>query len=446
MASFKNAVRSILPVVILQYYHWCLAVLATWWYGYPSEKMIVVGVTGTKGKSTTANIIAQLLEAQGEKVGLTSTATMKVAEREWLSARKMTMPGRFELQKLLRQMVDAGCTYAVVETSSEGLAQFRSVGINYDVVVLTNFTPEHIEAHGGYENYRAAKAMLFTQLKTGAIKKINGRRIEKKVVINPEIEEYLFFSKVLAGEEWHFRYGSGSEDDDMQELTVQVKNIMIDKTQLQIAGRELEVNLAFGFNALNIVAAVSTLLALGFVLDDILVKVPALKAVPGRQEMIDAGQRFSVMIDYTHEPTSMSLLYQNLKPLWSGKIIQVFGGTGGGRDRWRLPVMGELAAREADAVIVTMDDPYDDDPDKIAEEILVGVRRAIAESGRSVVFEYVADRRQAMARAFSLAMPSDLVLITGKGAEQKMALANGQYVSWDDRTVAREELVKLLKN
>src|SRR3989338_10773449 len=162
-------VKTLIPKSMLRWYHWSLARLAAAWYRHPSENLIVIGVTGTKGKSTTANLIAQFLEMTGHRVGLTSTATMKVAEREWLSGKKMTMPGRFQLQKLLYEMVKAKCEYAVIETSSEGIEQFRSRGIHYDMEILTNLTPEHIEAHGSYEAYRAAKAKLFYQLKLSQV-------------------------------------------------------------------------------------------------------------------------------------------------------------------------------------------------------------------------------------------------------------------------------------
>lgn len=437
--KFKQIIKRVLPKSFLQAYHRVLAQLAVVIYRYPSEKLVVIGVTGTKGKSTTANLIAQLLEAQGEKVGLTSTATMKVAEREWLSTRKMTMPGRFELQKLLRQMVNAGCKYAVVETSSEGLAQFRSVGIHYDIVVLTNFTPEHIEAHGGYENYRAAKAKLFHQLKNSKEKKIDGKTITKRVIINPTISEYEFFSAIRAAEEYHFQIGSGSAED-IAELTVNIEESSANGMLLKIFDRELEVKLLFDFNALNVVAAVASCFALGFAVDDILVKVPALKPVPGRQELIEEGQPYTIMVDYSYEPKSMELLFEGLKKISYAKLIHVFGATGGGRDSWRRPVMGEMSARNADICIVTMDDPYDDNPDKIAADVLVGAKRYKHESGSSVEIDYIKDRREAVRKALSLAKSGDLVLITGKGAEQKMALANGKYVAWDDRQVVREEL------
>lgn len=442
MSYVKSTIRYILPAFVMQLYHWCLAKLAVIIYRYPSEKLIVIGVTGTKGKSTTSNLIAQLLEMQGEKVGLTSTAVMKVGDKEWLSQRKMTMPGRFELQRLLRQMVDAGCKYAVVETSSEGLAQFRSVGIHYDVAVLTNFTPEHIEAHGGYENYRAAKGILFQQLKDAKEKIIDGHNIPKRVIIDPTISEYEFFSDYRAAEENHFHFGAGSEDEDALDLSVKVLGGDAQHSLIKIKGRELETKLLFDFNALNILGAVSACVAVGFAMDDLLVKVPGLKPVPGRQELIEEGQPFAVMVDYTYEPKSMELLFRGLKNLTFNKLIHVFGATGGGRDTWRRPVMGEISARNSSICIITMDDPYDDDPDKIATDVIAGAKRTKEELSSEVEIKYIKDRREAIKEAFALAEVGDLVLITGKGAEQKMAMPNGKYIKWDDREVAREELRK----
>lgn len=438
---FKQLILRFTPKFVLRTYHLTLAVVAAWWYGYPSEKLMVIGVTGTKGKSTTANFIAQLLELAGHKVGLTSTATMKVAEREWLSTRKMTMPGRFELQRLLADMVRSGCEYAVIETSSEGIEQFRSRGVHYDTVLLTNFTPEHIEAHGSYENYRAAKGKLFEQLKKSSTKILNGKSIPKHVILNRQGGEYDFFSAFQAGELWHFGLSESATTNEREVVGKQAE-LKSNGSSFICRDQTITIPFLFQFNILNVLAATAVCMANGFSFSEIAVLLPKLKAVPGRQEFIDEGQPFKVMVDYTYEPASMRALYENLSIIPHAGVIHVLGSTGGGRDSWRRPVMGEIAAANASIVIATTDDPYDDDPNSLADELLAGAEKVRAGS-HSVELLKIIDRRAAIREALQRAQPNDLVLITGKGAEQKMAVAHGRYIPWDDRQVVRDELRSL---
>src|SRR3989339_1821766 len=175
----KNLLKKILPKTSLQAYHYILAKLAALFFQHPSEQLIVIGVTGTNGKSSTVQLIGQLLEQMGERVGWTTTASFKVAEKEWINDRKMTMLGRFQTQRLLRRMVRAGCRYAIVETSSQGIEQYRHIGIHYDVAVFTNLTPEHIEAHGGFENYKQAKLKLFQTVARASKKYQQGELVKK---------------------------------------------------------------------------------------------------------------------------------------------------------------------------------------------------------------------------------------------------------------------------
>ncbi|MFA7286398.1 MAG: UDP-N-acetylmuramyl-tripeptide synthetase [Patescibacteria group bacterium] len=419
-----------------------MALFAAGWYGWPSEKLIVIGVTGTKGKSTTANIIAQLLESAGQVVGLTSTATMKVGPTEWLSQTGMTMPGRFALQRMLRDMHRAGCTYAVIETSSEGIAQYRHSGIHYDCVLLTNLFPEHLESHGSYEAYRAAKGKLFQHLHRSRPKKINGRTISQHTVLNADDKEFSFYRELAAGTFWSFGVGNGQELTDEHRLSYRTMSLDAKGATILLGGQMAQSPFLFGFNVENVAAAALVCLAFGFSWPSIVTGIAALKPVPGRQEFIQCGQPFLVMIDYTHEPTSMRALYRHLAVLSHKRVLQIIGPTGGGRDRWRRPVMGEVAAAHADVVISTTDDPYDDDPAVLADELLAGAVK-VQQQGRSVVLEKIVDRRAAIARAFALAAPGDLVLISGRGAEQTMAVANGVRLQWDDRVVASEELGKL---
>ncbi|PJE76211.1 hypothetical protein COV04_00800 [Candidatus Uhrbacteria bacterium CG10_big_fil_rev_8_21_14_0_10_48_11] len=435
----KRFLRNFIPRFVIQGYHFTMAHIAAWYYGRPSESMVVIGVTGTKGKSTTVNIIGQLLEANGILCGYTSTATMKVGNKEWLSDTGMTMLGRFQLQRLLRDMVQAGVTHAIIETSSEGIEQFRHAGIHYDMVVLTNLTPEHIEAHGSYEAYRAAKGKLFTHLKNSPIKKLNGRSIPKRVVLNKDASEYDFYHSFNAGAEWRFGLGSGESNEMEKVITGKVEELTANGATIRLLGEVAHSPLLFVFNVMNVVAAVAVCRAEGLPSAGLFAAIPKLRPVPGRQEFIAEGQPFTVMVDYTHEPTSMRALYEHISVLPHRRVLHVLGPTGGGRDRWRRPVLGEIAAQNADVVIATTDDPYDDDPDVLAGELFAGAQK-VKEAGRKVEALKVVDRREAINKACRLAGHNDLVLITGRGAEQKMAVAGGRYVSWDDRQVAREAL------
>ena len=195
----KTVVRDLLPKPLFNFYHWFLAKLAAVFYGFPSKQMIVIGITGTLGKSTTVQFLGQMLEGLGQKVGWASTIGFKVGEKEWINDKKMTMLGRFQTQKLLRQMVAAGCRYAIIEVSSQGVGQFRHVGINFDVAVLTNLSPEHIEAHGGFENYKKTKGKFFAFVAKSRLKKINKQKIFKSFVVNIDNQHAPYFLGLIGG-------------------------------------------------------------------------------------------------------------------------------------------------------------------------------------------------------------------------------------------------------
>jgi UDP-N-acetylmuramoyl-L-alanyl-D-glutamate--2,6-diaminopimelate ligase len=440
----KALVKKILPKSLLTFYHKSLATLAPLVYGSPSEKIIVIGVTGTNGKSTTVNLIAKVLEAGGNKVGLTSTVNFKVADREWLNNKKMTMVGRFQLQSLLKQMVDAGCKYAVVETSSEGIKQFRHLGINYDYVVFTNLTPEHLESHGGFENYKKAKGELFKHLMAKPKKKIFGREIPKISVINIDDEHSDYYLQFSA-------------DKKIKFSTKQVGANVFTATDVQVSTRgtlfkfnneEINLKLIGAFNVDNALPAIVIGTEETIDFGQIKRALENIAVVPGRMEMIDEGQNFSVIVDYAPEPYSMKKLYETLGLLKNkehvakstNKIIHVLGSCGGGRDRARRPILGKMAGENADIVIVTNEDPYDDEPMGIINEVADGA----IEVGKVLdknLFK-ILDRKEAIAKAISLAGEGDLVLVTGKGSEQAIAIASGKYMPWDDRKVIRDILKK----
>jgi len=195
----KTVIRNLLPKQFIGFYHWSLAKIAAAFYGFPSNKLVVIGVTGTSGKSTTVQFLGQMLEAAGKKIGWATTVSFKVGDKEWINEKKMTMLGRFQTQKLLQQMVVAGCEYAIVETTSQGVVQFRHVGINYDVAVFTNLWPEHIESHGGFENYKKAKGKFFEFVTKSPVKKLAGKEIHKAFVVNIDNEHAPYFLSLIKG-------------------------------------------------------------------------------------------------------------------------------------------------------------------------------------------------------------------------------------------------------
>ncbi len=448
MEEFLILLKKIIPrkifVFLQPFYHKFLSKLSAFWYAYPSEKMIVIGVTGTNGKSTTVHLIARILEAQGDKTGETSTTIFKIGDKEWLNDKKMTMLGRFALQKMLKKMFMAGCKYAVVETSSEGIKQFRHLGVNYDILVFTNLTPEHIESHGGFENYKKAKLKLFKHLEKSKHKTINNRKILKTIIVNLD-DKY-------AGEFLNFnvdkKIGVTLRDkkSDLVDEVLRVEELKEekDKTVFKYKNKKIKINLLGKFNVYNSALAMAVAIQEKFSLKDIKEKLEEIKKMPGRMEKIEEGQNFKIIIDYAPEPKSLQKAYEVIKKIQNNRIIHILGSCGGGRDKARQPILGKIAGEKADYVIVTNEDPYDDDPMEIINNVAKGAEEKDKELNKNLF--KILDRRKAINKALSLAKKNDIVFITGKGSEQAMCLANGKKIPWDDRKVVREELKKKEEN
>ncbi|MFA5358705.1 MAG: UDP-N-acetylmuramyl-tripeptide synthetase [Patescibacteria group bacterium] len=439
----KRLLKEIIPKQIFFLYHYCLAILAAVVYRFPANKMIIIGVTGTSGKTTTSYLTAQLLEAAGYRVGLSSTAIFKVGNKEWLNDKKMTMLGRLQTQKLLRQMLQAGCTHAVVETSSEGILQSRHVGIAYDILVFTNLTPEHLEAHGGFNNYKTTKLRLFADLEKRKSKVIAGKKIPRTIVANIDSEHAKDFLNFEVDQKIVFSLSEKLTNISPQPLIASSIEASATGSRFNIGKVEFTSPLLGAFNTYNNLAAISVLYSLGKNLIDIARLLPQTKPCPGRLEVIDEGQNFSVIVDYAFEPNAMNKLYETVLALKkpAAKIIHVLGGTGGGRDKARRPIIGGIAAQNAAYVIVTNEDPYDEDPREIINQVANGAKGKGKIEGQNLF--KIMDRREAIAKAFSLATQDDIVLLTGKGSEQAIVVKNNKKIPWDERAVAREELKKV---
>jgi UDP-N-acetylmuramoyl-L-alanyl-D-glutamate--2,6-diaminopimelate ligase len=437
----KRVLRAMMPEFILRAYHYSLARLAAVVYRHPSESLIVIGVTGTNGKSSTVTYVGRLLEEMGETIGWTTTAGFKVGADEWINAKKMTMLGRFQTQNMLRKMVDAGCTYAIVETSSQGIAQSRHIGINYDVAVFTNLTPEHIESHGGFENYKHAKGRLFASLQKTGCKSINGFEVEKTIVVNlddPYAEYFLAFES-----DRYVGFGLEKNPDDVAKLNTNPLVPEVVEYTGQCTTFELE-GLGFHFKPIgpfqlkNALAAIATVKQLGFHGEQLRAAVETLQPVSGRMEPIKEGQPFHVIVDYAYEPAALAAVYEAIELIEYKRLIHIVGSAGGGRDVARRKILGEMSAAQDDIVIVANEDPYDEDPMQIIND----VADASVEAGKKdgVDLFRILDRQEAIQYAIDVAQEDDLVLITGKGNEPVMAVANGEKIPWDDRQATRKAL------
>jgi UDP-N-acetylmuramoyl-L-alanyl-D-glutamate--2,6-diaminopimelate ligase len=437
--SIKSKIKKLIPERLISFYHLMLAALAAFYYGFPSKKMIVIGITGTKGKTSAANFIWSVLDAAGYKTGLIGTANIRIGDSEMLNKYHMTMPGRFILQELLHRMVGAGCKFAIVETTSEGIRQWRHCGIFYDIAVFTNLTPEHLEAHGGsFEKYKEAKGKMFKALYRGPHKTINGREIKKMIIANHDNLHTNYYLNFWADKKITYGINGGE---------FIAKNIFntLDGIEFFVGENKYHLNILGKFNIYNALPAI----VIGSIFNipsEIIIKgLKNLKSIPGRMEKIDEGQNFLVFVDYAHEKEGMNAVLDTARDLVKengGRIVVLLGAEGGGRDKAKRPELGEIAAKKADFVVISNVDPYEDDPKEICEDIAVAAEKFGKKRGENLFV--IEDRREGIKKALSLARENDVVLITGKGAEQSIIIG-GKRFPWDDRTVVREELNKLLK-
>ena len=447
-------VMKILPKKLLNLRHLFYAWYGAAKYHYPSEEMLVIGVTGTTGKSSVIHFLRQVLEAGGFKVGSLSTVDFYVAGETKMNDQKMTMLGKMQIQKYLRQMADAGCNIAILETTSEGYLQSRHRFINYDTIILTDLYPEHLERHGGFENYKAAKLNIFAYV-AGCRKKLvtrirgfhadvadNADCVSKTAIVNGDNKYAGEFLKFDFDKKIVFGVNTDAQPSPISYLLSQKQSA--DSLGLHFFLNDTQFNAPlFGeYNIMNLLAVIAVARELDMSWSVIQKAIANIRPAPGRIEFIkEAEERgFKVIVDYAFEPKALEGLYKVVGLLKPARVIHVCGSTGGGRDKSRRAPIGEFVGKKADFVIVTNEDPYDEDPMEIIKEVSVGALAAGKILDKNL-FE-ILDRREAIAKALGMAKTGDLVLVTGKGSEQAMCVGD-KLLPWDDRDVVRKSIVLL---
>jgi len=417
--KYLRAVRKIIPIRIFKAaqptYHFLLAFLAALVYRFPSRKIFVLGITGTKGKTSTLEIANAILEEAGYKTALSSTLRFKIGSESENNLMKMTMPGRFFTQKFLRKAVKDKCQYALLEITSEGAKQFRHKFIALDALIFTNLTREHIESHGSFEAYRAAKLKIAKALE-------QSKKKRRLLIANTDDENASRFLNINVPEK--ISYGI----KDAEPFTLKK-----DGSDLTFKGEKISTHLSGGFNLYNILAASFFAVSQSIGVETIKKAVEEFKGTPGRMEEVDEGQDFTVVVDYAHTTDSLEKVYEVFQN--SSKIC-VLGSTGGGRDKWKRPELGRIADNYCHHIILTNEDPYDEDPNKIVEDVAKGIKR--------LAYDVIMDRREAIRKALSQAKTGDTVIITGKGTDPYIMGPNGTKLEWSDSRITREELKTLL--
>jgi len=385
-------------------YHFGLAFIGALIYRHPARSLFVIGITGTKGKSTTVELLAAIFGAAGYKVATLSTVQVRVGDIIEKNQTGNTMPGRFYMQKFLRRAADAGCHYAIIELTSQGISQHRHRFIDFYIAAVTNLHPEHIEAHGSYEAYRAAKVSFFRYAASHPHDgKIN-------FFVNENMPDANFFLESVKGKQV-VRY---SRQGFVQHELNGDPKILIDW-------------FASDFNMENAALATAIARSQGVATEVIIKAFNLFEGVPGRLEPVTWPNGPTVYIDYAHTPDSLKALYGFLRSR-ARMLIGVFGSAGGGRDKWKRQKFGEVAAHYCDEIILTSEDPYNEDPLEIARQIAVGI-------GDKKPFKIIANRKEAICEAIKQARPGDIVAVTGMGSQVFFYGPKGEKLPWSERAI-----------
>jgi len=413
------------PQVVVPDTRRALALMSSTLHDHPSRDMVVIGVTGTDGKTTTTTMIHQMLLSAGRRVGSMSTVDIRFGDAVDPNDSRQTTLEALEVQEQLARMRDAGLKYAVIETSSHGLALQRVVGVDYDVAVFTNIAHEHLDFHKTIEAYREAKAQLI-DLTVGSARK----GIDKTAVLNRDDPSYAYLvNRPIAR---RITYGLQLDADLKADRVEATPDGLKVEASTPLGSLSVRLKMSGRWNAANALAAAAAGVAVRLTLDEIRQGLESYRGVSGRMERVDLGQPFSVIIDYAHTPQSLEKVLRELRPITRGKLIAVFGSAGN-RDREKRPWMGEIAARLSDYAVFTNEDPREEDAMTILSEIAAGAEEVGWTEGDQ--YARIEDRRQGIAHAVRRAGPGDTVLLAGKGHERSILIGRGKE-PWDERAAA----------
>ncbi|ANS75116.1 UDP-N-acetylmuramoyl-L-alanyl-D-glutamate--2,6-diaminopimelate ligase [Paenibacillus yonginensis] len=422
-----------LPQLLVKDARLAMAVLANVYFHFPSRKLKVIGITGTNGKTTTTYLLDSILEHAGKKTGLIGTIQRKVNGEAYPMSG--TTPEALDLQSYLHEMVESKTDYCVMEVSSHALEQGRVKGTEFRTAIFTNLTQDHLDYHKTMEDYRAAKGLFFSRLGNGYAEQEADR---KYAVLNADDEASAYFAKQTAAEV--LTYGV-EKKADVQAFQIKVTARGTEFHVQSFAGAaDITLQMVGKFNVYNALAAITAALLEGIPLETIKASLETVKGVDGRVEAVVEGQPYAVIVDYAHTPDGLENVLKTIKDFAEGRIITVFG-CGGDRDKTKRPLMGGIAAKYSNYVVVTSDNPRTENPQQILMDIEAGLKDP---QTATTQYELIEDRREAIHKAIEMASPGDVVLIAGKGHETYQ-LIGGQVHDFDDRIVAKEAIRGLTK-
>ena len=407
-----SRLKKLVPKSLTSAYHFLLAYFSALMYGFPSRRLLVVAVTGTKGKTSVSEMVNAIFEEAGYKTALLNSIRFKIGDTSERNLLRMSMPGRFFIQRFLRRAVRARCTAAILEMTSEGARQHRHRGIALDALICTNLAPEHIESHGSYEKYADAKFEIGCSL-------ARSPKRPRTIITNADDAQSARYRALPVEKKIGFSLKEHEHSADERGGHFTFEN------------ESISIHLPGDFSLTNALAAAALGHALDIPISTIKRALEKIRSIPGRAERIEEGQDFAVVVDYAHTPDSLQALYDAYANV---RKICILGGTGGGRDTWKRPVMGKIADQDCAEVILTNEDPYDEDPHAIVEAMKRDMQREPT---------IIMDRREAIREGLRRAQAGDAVLITGKGTDPCICIEDGKKIPWSDAEVVREELHRL---